>query len=274
MDEPGREIRAITSTANPLVKLIRQLASRRRARHREGLFLVEGPRAVEAVVTQTGELHTLIIDEERRGDVPAALLSSLAGAARQVVTLTPEIFRSIADAEQPQPLMAIAAIPDTPLPTNATCIVALDAVREPGNMGTIIRTACAAGVDGIALLPGCVDPFNPKSVRASAGMVVALPIQPVPSVDALLERCFDSAAPVNVVAADANGMVDYRDVHWEEPVVVVVGNEASGVGAQTLAATTHTVRIPMARGVESLNVSVATGILLFEMRRHRTGHTT
>ncbi len=264
------DVRHITSAANPLIKLARQLATRRRARYRERQFLLEGERPIATAIEHGTRIQTLIVDEERREDINPELLAAFMEAADRTVTMPAALFLSFTDTEHPQPLAAIAGMPDISLPEDSTSIVCLDALRDPGNLGTIVRTAAAAGVDGIALLPGSVDPFNPKVVRASAGLVTAMPIRAYPTLEAVVEACFEAPEDVAVVAADASGTVDYRDVHWEKPVVVVVGNEAAGLGEHTSLATGQRVRIPMADGVESLNVSAATAILLFEMRSQRS----
>ena len=261
----------ITSPANALVKQTRQLATRRRARHRDGLFLVEGERTITTVLESNTSIHTAIIDNERRGDISPALVASLQSSAARIVTMSSELFHSIADTEHPQAVMAIAHLPEMTFPANPTVVVALDAVRDPGNLGTIIRTAAAAGVDGIALLPGCVDPFHPGVVRASAGTVATLPTVQFASILDLLEQHFARVEAVNVAASDASGELDYRDANWLDPVILVAGSEAHGLGSESLASTTSLVRIPMAEGVESLNVSVATGVLLFHIRAVRSG---
>lgn len=264
------ELEVITSPANALVKQARQLATRRRARYRDGLFIVEGERTIQTVFDSGTSIKAAIIDDERRGDVSLALLSSLESSDARIVGMSSELFKSIADAEHPQALMALANIPDHSFPANPTAIVALDAVRDPGNLGTIVRTAAAAGIDGVALLPGCVDPFHPAVVRASAGTVALLPVLQFASLPALLEQHFAHGSAVNVVSSDASAEKDYRDIDWLSPLILVAGSESHGLSHESIAATTSLVKIPMADGVESLNVSVATGILLFHLRAVRS----
>lgn len=263
------DLRHITSAANPLVKLARQLATRRRARYRERLFLLEGVRPISTAVHRGVRLQTLIVEDERRDDLDPALVASLRSRAERTVTMPGLLLSSFTDTEHPQPLAAIASLPDLTMPGNATSIVCLDAIRDPGNLGTIVRTAAAAGVDGIGLLPGCVDPFNPRVVRASAGLVTALPIATFPTIADLIRDCFENPEVVTCVAADAGGTLDYRDVDWKKPLVAVVGNEAAGLSEPARLAANLWVRIPMADGVDSLNVSAAMAVLLFEMRSQR-----
>jgi RNA methyltransferase, TrmH family len=260
----------ITSSSNPLVKLAKQLGTRRRVRHKEQLFLIEGERALRTAIEHQTSIHTIVIDAERGGEIPTALVHLFEVSARRTVEMSHALFTSIADSEHPQYVLAIAQMPGKTIQQHPTGIIVLDAVRDPGNIGTIIRTAVAAGIDGIVLLPGCVDPYNPKSVRASAGMVTSIPIVQSTSVTAAVESFFAPTCDVEVLTAEATGTTDYRDADWQKPFVLVVGNEGHGISSASNAATTKTVRIPMAAGVESLNVSVATGIILFEMRSRRT----
>lgn len=271
MTNSDGDLRHITSGVNPLVKLARQLATRRRTRHRERLFLIEGARPIATAIEHGIRIHTLILEHERRVDIDPALVASASERASRTVTVPGELFRTFTDTEHPQPLAAIAEFPEHPMPASSTSIVCLDAVRDPGNLGTIVRTAAAAGVDGVALLPGCVDPFNPTVVRASAGLVTAIPIQAFSSLTDVVERCIEQPQDLVIIAADASGTVDYRDVHWENAVIVLVGNEAAGLSEPSRLSTGQRVSIPMAAGVESLNVSAATAILLFEMRSRRSG---
>lgn len=255
----------ISSATNPLVKLVRQLATRRRARHREGLFLIEGERALTTALENQVTFQSIVIDHERRDQLDPALADLLESSGARIVTLDAPLYQSIADAEHPQPVLGVARITDQRLPENATAIVALDAVRDPGNLGTIIRSAAAAGVDGIALLPGSVDPYNPKTVRASAGAIATVPIQHVADIGIIKTNCFLDPDSVLVVAADADGELDYREADWTAPLILVAGGEAHGLSEATLLEVGTTVRIPMNPTVESLNVSTATAILLFKM---------
>lgn len=271
MPDSLTDLEEITSSANPLVKLARQLATRRRARHREQLYLIEGDRAIRTACEHGSIIHTFIIDSERRGAISAALVACMEGSLARRVAIDSNLFASISDAEHPQPVIAIARMPDVHFPSPSDSIVALDAIRDPGNLGTIIRTAAAAGIDGIALLPGCVDPYHPAVVRASAGTIASVPIMQFAQVSDIVATHMTGFSAVMVAAADSEGDIDYREADWREPHILVAGNEAHGLSETVRAATTTMVRIPMAEGVESLNVSVATGILLFHIRTVREG---
>lgn len=259
----------ISSATNTLVKQVRQLATRRRARHRDGLFLIEGERALRAALENQATFHSILIDHERRDLLDPALVDILEHSGARIVTLDSALYRSISDAEHPQPAFGVARIPDHQLPTASTAIVALDAVRDPGNLGTIVRSAAAAGVDGVALLPGCVDPYNPKTVRASAGAIATIPVQQVANIATLAGQSFQDPESVLVLAADAGGELDFREVDWTRPIILVVGSEAHGLSDSARESIETTVRVPMNPAVESLNVSTATAVLLFKMFEQR-----
>lgn len=269
MEDNPAGIDLISSASNPLVKLARNITTRRRARLREGLFLLEGERAITTALEHGLEFHTFMIDSERREDVSPALFHVAYDTGSRLVLMEPALFRSVTDAEHPQPIAALARLPTHQFPAQATAIVALDGVRDPGNLGTIIRSAAAAGVDGIALLPGCVDAFHPKVVRASAGTIASIPIKPVSSIEQILTESFSGQPDVAIIAAESSGSSDYREIDWTRPLILIAGSEAQGLSEDSQLYVTESVTIPMAEGVESLNVSMAVTVLLFELRRER-----
>jgi TrmH family RNA methyltransferase len=240
----------ITSPANPTIKLARSL-HRRRMRYRERALLVEGTRAIQTAAELAVPIRALLIDDSRIESLDSALLRQLSDIARRTLRVDPALFD----------------FPDVPLPTDCSFVVALDAVRDPGNLGTLVRSCAAAGVDGLALLPGCVDPFNPKAVRASVGAVFALPIRQFATLaDVISEGFLDE--PI-VVTADADGAIDYDTFDWSGPAIAVIGGEADGTTDEVRTYADFVVRIPMAPGIESLNAAVAGSILAFEVARQR-----
>jgi len=256
----------ISSAVNPTVKLARSL-HRKPVRQRERALLVEGARAIGTAIEHQVRVRTLILDASRADSIDDRVLRPLAQAAGRVMQVTPKLFSEIAATENPQSIIAICDIPDRALPENCSLLLVCDGVRDPGNLGTLIRSAAAAGADGVIILPGCVDPFNPKAVRATAGAVFALPIRSARDVPELANRYF--AAPPAVVVADANADLVYDAFDWRSPVAMVVGGEATGESSDTRTYATSSVCIPMQPGVESLNAAMAGSILLFEAARQR-----
>jgi TrmH family RNA methyltransferase len=259
----------ISSTANPTFKLARSLRLKR-VRQRERALLVEGPRAIRAAFDAGARALTLLVAADHAEDVPDDLIRTTLDAGGRVLLVDAQLFREIAATEHPQAVIAITGLPSVPLPARCTFVVALDAVRDPGNLGTLVRASAAAGADGIALLPGCVDPYNAKVIRASAGTIFAIPIEPVPDLRRVVEDWFE-VRPV-VAVADASAARAYTDVDWTHPTVLVVGGETTGIGDYARTYADLCVSIPMAPEVESLNAGVAGAILAFEVARQRRGN--
>jgi TrmH family RNA methyltransferase len=171
----------------------------------------------------------------------------------------PNVIERVASTESPQPLLAVVAIPTTVLAADATFILVGDRVADPGNAGTMIRSAEAAGTDGVVLTPGSVDPYNPKVVRASAGSLFRVPV---------VEGTLESLSEFRRLGTSSHRGDLYTDPLYHGRVAVVVGNEAHGLDDD--AAVDHWITIPHAGPVESLNVAMAATIVVFEVARQRS----
>lgn len=255
----------ITSLRNDKVRLVRALQSRRRMRQREDRLAIEGVRlceeAARAGVVPHFVLHTPSVAE---GERPATLLSAWEEAGVLSYEVSEEVMAACSDVETPQGLLAVVPVPHLARPTHPTLTLVLDQLRGPGNLGTILRTALAAGVEQVLLAPGTVDPTNPKVVRAAAGAHFRLPLAALswPSIAEQMAGC-------RVYLATAQGGRSHSEVDWREPVALIVGGEAHGASRNAQALAAEAVSIPMAAGVESLNAAVATAVLLFEAARQR-----
>jgi TrmH family RNA methyltransferase len=269
-DRPGssasEHLEIITSAANPTIRLARSL-HRKRVRQRERAVLVEGVRAIRTAVQAGTPLRVLILHAGRREQISDDLLEPLTSTAERIVFVASELFEQVAETEHPQPVIAICELPKQHFPQNCTFVLAIDGVRDPGNLGTLIRTAAAAGADGVALLPGTVDPYNAKVIRASAGALFLVPVQHFPTLEELVSTSF-TEPPVTVLA-DAAGDTLYDTVDYSGPVTLVVGGEAAGAGEAVRTFADIVVRIPLDPRVESINAAVAGAILLFEVQRQR-----
>jgi len=215
---------------------------------------------VEAVyVAPEGADSPAVVDVTRR---------VLADGGR-VFDLAPGVMERVASTVTPQPLLAVVSHTPTPLDAlaGATLVVVCVDVRDPGNLGTVIRTADAAGVDAVVCCDGTVDPTNPKCVRATAGSLFHVPVveggDVTVAVDAL--RGFG----LTPVATVVRGGTDYAALDWTRPVALVVGNEAGGLDDDLVASLDLGVTIPMAGRSESLNVGVSAAVLCFEALRQR-----
>ncbi len=256
----------ITSLKNDRVRLVRALQERRRVRQRERRFVLEGIRLCREAAYAGARPHFVFYTARVREDPQGqALLTAWQEAGVPCEEVSEEVMAACSDTETPQGLLAVVPIPDLPLPSHPTLALILDRLRDPGNLGAILRTALAAGVEGVILAPGTVDATSPKAVRAGMGAHFRLPMAPMD-----WDEIARAVAGCRVYLADARGDVRYTDVDWTGRVALIVGGEAAGAGGRARALAETTVTIPMARGVESLNVAVATAILLFEAARQRS----
>ena len=248
--------RRIESRANPVIKRVRSLIERRHARWTERAFVVEGPRFVSDYIA-AGHDPELVLISETVGIPP-----SVTGTA--VIVVSESVLSEVVDTQHSQGVVAIFPFPVIALPSSsAPLYLVLDGLQDPGNVGTLLRSAAAAGVDAAWLLPGTVDPFNPKAVRAAASAQAVLPIRVVNWDD----------VPVDgtslVIAEGSDEAMEYDRVAWSEPTTLVIGAETRGVRDAVRRQADVIARIPMAAGIESLNAGVAGSILLFEAQRQR-----
>lgn len=250
-----------------LLTLARDLR-RRKAREKHDLFVAEGVRAVEELtrspLTIRGALVAPQLGEAPRGE---ALLRTLEARGIALESVTALEFASAAETESPQGVMAIGEIPQHAFDTIASgwkgTILILDAVQDPGNVGTILRTAAALGVTATVAMPGTVDLWNAKVVRSGMGAHFKHLLFPGTWSDL---DAFQRGAGLEVIAADASG-TDVASVQPAARIALVVGNEGAGLSADARSRASRIVSLPIQPGVESLNVAVATGILLYALAR-------
>ena len=249
-----------------LLTLARDLR-RRKARERNGLFVVEGVRAVEelarAPLAITGALASTELVATPRG---AALRESLAARGVEIVTVTVAEFGSAAETDSPQGILAIATTPTRTLDdfttTDPARILVLDAVQDPGNVGTIVRTAAGLGATATVALPGTVDLWNAKVVRSAMGAHFLHPALHC-TWDEL--RLFLERSSLPLWGADARGAPASR-ASAPSRLALAVGNEGAGLSESVQRRVERLVSLPLATGVESLNVAVAASLLLYELR--------
>jgi TrmH family RNA methyltransferase len=251
-----------------LLTLARDL-QRRKARERQHRFVAEGVRTVEALLASglpvDGLLVTAGLQEQPRG---RELVLAAEGRGVTVAEVSDAELESAADTDTPQGVLAVAPIPERTLraPEGAASrFLVLDALQDPGNVGTVIRTAAALGVTATVALPGTVDLWNAKVVRSTMGALFVHPALPM-SWEAFAEFAATHAVPVWAADTDGVPLDQVPTVSLPAHLALVVSNEGAGLSAQVSAAVTSRVAIRMAPGIESLNVAVATGILLHALR--------
>jgi TrmH family RNA methyltransferase len=252
----------ITSTSNERVKYVHAL-SRRKTRQEEGRFVVEGIRLVEEAIRANVQpdfiFYTTEVDE--RGQ---KLIERLHAGGAVCLDVTPGVMRFCSETETPPGILAVLPFASSQLPMRPTLSVITDALRDPGNLGTLLRTSAAAGADEVLLGPGTVDLYNLKVVRGAMGTHFRLPIATMtwPVIATHLNG-------LSIWVADARGAIPYTQVDWTKPSALIVGGEAEGASAEAEKLATGRVSIPMQGGIESLNAAVAAAIILFEAQRQR-----
>src|SRR2546421_160279 len=273
----------ITSPHNPRVSKLQDLYTTR-GRKKSGLFLMEGPHLLEAV------LHAGIVPQEvyyqpellQRAMKGKGLLEQLVRATglpdNQLIEVSERVMDALSDAQAPQGVVSVlplAAFESSQIqakrsPAARPVLLVLDDLADPGNLGTMLRTALAADVHEVLLTANCVDCFNPKVLRSAAGAHVALPIETNLSWEIITERVArHCAGSPRVLLAEAGSSHSYYEQDLAAPFALIIGNEAQGPSPDARALATLTISIPLANGVESLNAAMAAGILLYESVRQR-----
>jgi TrmH family RNA methyltransferase len=239
-------------------------------RRSEGAFVAEGVNVLAEAFASGAAVESVFAapDAARDGAVAAVLDDALARGVR-VFSLGPGVLERISDTVTPQGVLGIVAIDPCALDSLASTglVVVLEDVRDPGNVGAIVRSADAAGADGVICLTGTSDLYNPKVVRATAGSLFHLPIVLDADVDEVVG--FLHARGCSLLAAVATGGFDYAFDPWPDSAVLVLGNEANGISEGLRARCDGAISIPIVGHAESLNVAMASTVLLFEAARRR-----
>ena len=245
----------ITSRTNPLMTHVRKLASSRSYRRQTGEYLGDGVKLLEEAVRWGAELTAVVFTAD-------AQLPSLPDTVRQV-EVPADVMKSISPMEAPQGALFTAKLPDISLPKVLTGsrYLALEGVQDPGNVGTILRTADAFEADGLILLPGCADIYNPKTVRASMGALFRCPVWTA-TLEELTQALKAAQLPL-LGAALREDTVDARGADLKH-AAILIGSEGRGLSDAALAACDCTIRIPMSPRCESLNAAIAASTLLWE----------
>lgn len=252
----------IRSRQNPLIKQLVKLADSRRERLKTQHTLLVGTHLVEAALQAGWPLERVLVAEGAEGRAEIADL--LAQLKMPVTALTPELFEAIEQAPSTSGLLALTRLPAPPALHQTGCCLLLDSVQDPGNVGSILRTAVAAGVDQVWLTPGCADIWSPKVLRAGMGAHFHLSLLERVDIDQALS-CFKG--PLLVTGLQESTSLYDCDLRGD--LVLALGNEGSGVSADLLARASTRIRIPMAGPIESLNVAAAAAVCLFERLRQR-----
>jgi TrmH family RNA methyltransferase len=255
----------ITSTHNSKIQLARSLLGRSKERRETGAFVAEGVRLVEEALAAEWPFRFVLADESlsERGRALVAELQSRGVEAEIVVN---NLLQSVSETETSQGILAVLDYSLLPIPQSLSFALILDQIRDPGNLGTLLRTAAAVGVQAVFLPPETADAFAPKVVRAGMGAHFRLPIHALPWDDI---RTHTDGLQIHL--ADMDGAISCWQADFCSPLALIVGGEADGASQPARNLATSQVYIPMPGKAESLNAAVAGAILMFEVLRQRTG---
>lgn len=250
----------ITSVSNPLIKELRSL-QQKKYRQKEQKFLLEGYRLVCDAITNgiIPELLVLQADRQER-------FLHLSAQCKNTVLVTAKVFASLCQTEAPEGVLACAAIPEEPPPTFDNLVLVLDGLQDPGNMGTILRTANAAGIRDIFLLGNAVELYNPKVIRSAMGAIFFVRVHTADSPQALFTLLKHHGYAICVAALSKE---NYYTQALPKRIALVVGNEGNGVSQASEQAADYLLTLPMQSHAESLNVAVCAGILIFDIQNRR-----
>lgn len=260
----------IESLQNEQVKYVVSL-QRHKAREEAQLFVVEGWRFVEEAVLRNAPIKKVFVCPERETLKWQILQKRLDERGIPFEEVDKRVLRKMCATEEPQGILAVVrqttyTWADLHLDRNSVLLI-LDGIQDPGNLGTILRTALAAGVRYVCLTPGTVDLYNPKVLRSTMGAIFSLVLLPDQLPEDILSFCRDRG--LSVLMGDIQGTSVYHTKLSDGPLALVVGNEGNGPSPLFRNTNVQCVTIPMAQDVESLNVAIATGILLYEIVRQR-----
>jgi TrmH family RNA methyltransferase len=256
----------ISSPTNPTIKRIRSLAADRKERRRERLFMLEGVRLVADALAHDAELVLALYVPEQLATTPdGQALAAQLEPLRYAHVVTPAVLAAAADTVHPQGVVALARWPVVS-PGIPGLIVVVEAAQDPGNLGTLLRSAEAAGIAQLICTSGTVDIYSPKVVRAAMGAHFRLAIEQDLGWQAVAERL---TVVDHIYAAEADASMPYYAADWRQPSALLLGSEAHGLSEEALAYANRTIGIPMRGGAESLNLAVAGSVIVFEALRQR-----
>jgi RNA methyltransferase, TrmH family len=252
----------ITSSQNPKLKLVRSLMGRPKERREANAFVIEGVRLIEEAV-KAGWKFQFVLYSDGLSERGQDLIKIVAAHRIDVEEVSGDLLQKASETETPQSILAVLELSQIALPDYPSFVLILDQIRDPGNLGTLLRTAAATGVQAVFLPPDTTDAFAPKVVRSGMGAHFCLPIHS-PSWEEIKAR----TAHLDVYIADMQGRVCW-EADLRNPLALIIGSEAEGASAAARDVATYRISIPMAGTMESLNAGVAGSVLMFEVVRQR-----
>ncbi len=255
----------ITSLTNDKVKFVRSLAERKH-RLREQRFAIEGARLIEDALA-AGLTPDWIFCAERLPSRSQETLGQLKKRGVEILAVSDAVLKTCSGTQTPQGLIAVLPFPHFAVPPVPRMILIADSLRDPGNLGTLLRSAAASDVDVVLLSPETVDAYNPKVVRSAMGAHFRLPIT-----EATWAEIAERVRDLNLYLAASDGDLRYSAVDWTQSSALIVSSEAIGASKDAAQLATQRIAIPLSREVESLNAAVAASVILFEAQRQRSSN--
>lgn len=255
-------VTVITSSQNPKIKLIHALLGRAKERREAGAFVADGVRLVEEAVNSNWGFRFVLYDASlnERG---SSLIERLISRQVEVEEVSEPLMKSLSDTETPQGILAVLEFSQPPIDSPLNFVLIPDQIRDPGNLGTLLRTAVAAGVQALFLPPETTDPFAPKVLRSGMGAHFRVPIRSMK-----WEKIQRETKDLQVFLADMEG-ISCWETDLRQPLALIVGSEAEGASQEARELATQKISIPMSGKIESLNAGVAGSVLMFEVVRQR-----
>lgn len=257
----------ISSTHNPRIQQVRALLGRSKERREAGAFVIEGVRLVEEAWKAGWPVQQVLYSTEKLSERGQEVIAGLATKGALVEEAAEHVLASLSDTETSQGILAVLTQKVLPLMEKVDFVVVADTIRDPGNLGTLLRTAAAAGAQAALLTAGCADAFSPKVLRAGMGAHFHLPVLELGWADM---RAFLKERSLPIYLADIQASKAYWQIDLRQPAAIMVANEAEGPSPEGKNLADQAVLIPMPGKSESLNAAVAAGILLFEVVRQRS----
>jgi RNA methyltransferase, TrmH family len=254
----------ITSSQNPKLKLVRALLGRSKERQESNAFVVEGVRLIEEAVS-AGSKFQFVLYSDGLSERGQDLVNILTAHRIDVEEVSGDLLQKVSETETPQGILAVLEFTSLQIPDSLNFLLIPDRIRDPGNLGTLLRTAAATGVQAVFLPPETTDAFAPKVVRAGMGAHFRLPIHSI-TWDEIEQVC--KSANLQIYLADMNGRACW-ETDLRKPLALIVGGEAEGASDEARRLAIQKICIPMAGMVESLNAGVAGSVLMFEVVRQR-----
>jgi len=255
----------ITSPKNPNVQKVKRLQGNAKFRKESSEFVVEGVRLIEEVIKAGWGIRNLFYTDTLPGR-GKDIIESFQNTTTSINLVSSHVMKVMSDTKSPAGILALVEKSALPFPEVIDFLLILDQIRDPGNLGTILRTAAAAGVQAVLTIQGTVDTFSPKVIRSGMGAQFRIPIQDGTwgEISSKIKQL-----QLQVLVASPKGEKSYFKADYTQPLALVIGGEADGASADAIRIADSQVRIPMSGEIESLNAAIAAGILLFEIARQR-----